>query len=282
MFEPISGLTIDPISESKISAEKLHNKKIFVATPMYGGQCAGIYTRNCIQLNKICTKNEIPVEFYFIFNESLISRARNYCVDAFLKGDFTHLMFIDADIEYSAYDVLALACLEKDIICGPCPKKIINWNNIYRAVKEGIVDSHANSNPYMLKNFEAKFVLQFLKKMDKIPFKEPIQLKRSGTGFMMISRETFELYMKKYPEFEYSVKNSSDSHMYNGDRSFAFFHPSIDKESEIYLSEDYAFCAHARKIGLKIWVCPWMQLKHIGTYIYSGNLIDTIHFLQTY
>ena len=162
MFEPVSGLEIDPISQSKISAEALKDKKIFVATPMYGGQCTGMYTTNCIQLNSICIKNDISNKFYFVFNESLISKARNYCVDAFLESDFTHLMFIDADIQYSPYDVLALACIEKDIICGPCPKKTINWNNIYRAVKEDIIDLHADSNPSMLKKFEKKCCI-FLK-----------------------------------------------------------------------------------------------------------------------
>jgi hypothetical protein len=31
--------------EIKIEIEKLRKKKLFIATPMYGGQCAGLYTK---------------------------------------------------------------------------------------------------------------------------------------------------------------------------------------------------------------------------------------------
>ena len=34
------------------------------------------------------------------------------------------------------------------------------------------------------------------------------------------------------------------------------------------------FCQYARKIGLKVWMCPWMQLTHMGSYMFSGSLAD--------
>ena len=34
------------------------------------------------------------------------------------------------------------------------------------------------------------------------------------------------------------------------------------------------FCQYARKIGLKVWMCPWMQLTHMGAYMFSGSLVD--------
>jgi hypothetical protein len=54
----------------------------------------------------------------------------------------------------------------------------------------------------------------------------------------------------------------------------AFFDTPIDPESKRYLSEDYMFCQWSRKIGLKVWLCPWMQLKHVGSYIFGGSLVD--------
>ena len=32
------------------------------------------------------------------------------------------------------------------------------------------------------------------------------------------------------------------------------------------------FCQWARKIGIKIWLCPWMQVGHYGTYLFNGDL----------
>ena len=32
------------------------------------------------------------------------------------------------------------------------------------------------------------------------------------------------------------------------------------------------FCQWARKIGQLVYLCPWMKLQHIGTYIFGGSL----------
>ena len=65
--------------EVKVSIEELRKRKLFLATPMYGGNCVGMYTRAIADLSAICAKYGIPLQLYFLFNESLITRARNYC-----------------------------------------------------------------------------------------------------------------------------------------------------------------------------------------------------------
>ena len=72
--------------------------KLFIATPMYGGMCAGYYMQSIIQLLTTCQANNIDAHFSFMFNESLITRARNSLTQTFLKTECTHLMFIDSDI----------------------------------------------------------------------------------------------------------------------------------------------------------------------------------------
>ena len=67
--------------EIEIKIEELRKKKIFVATPMYGGQCAGIYTKSTADLATISTQYGMDVRFFYLFNESLITRARNNLVD---------------------------------------------------------------------------------------------------------------------------------------------------------------------------------------------------------
>ena len=38
----------------EIKVEELRKKKIFVATPMYGGMCHGMYAKSCIDLATLC------------------------------------------------------------------------------------------------------------------------------------------------------------------------------------------------------------------------------------
>ena len=56
--------------EIQIDIAKLQKKKLFVATPMYGGQCNGMYTRSMCDLTAMCLKYGIEMRSYFLFNES--------------------------------------------------------------------------------------------------------------------------------------------------------------------------------------------------------------------
>ncbi len=121
--------------ELSISVEELRKNRLFVATPMYGGQCNGLYMKACLDLQGICQQYGIEIRFSFLFNESLITRARNYLVDEFVRSGYTHLLFIDSDILFNPQDVLALMAIDKDVIGGPYPKKSINWRNVFNGAK---------------------------------------------------------------------------------------------------------------------------------------------------
>ena len=62
---------------------------------MYGGMCHGMYTKASCDLAKVAQAYEMDIKMFYLFNESLITRARNYCVDEFLRSDYTHMMFYE-------------------------------------------------------------------------------------------------------------------------------------------------------------------------------------------
>ena len=97
--------------------------KLYIATPMYGGMCHGFYTQALLSLNNILRDHKIDSMISFMFNESLITRARNALTHTFLKSDCTHLFFIDADIKFNPQDFLGMLMADKEIICGIYPKK---------------------------------------------------------------------------------------------------------------------------------------------------------------
>lgn len=114
--------------EIRITQEELSKKKLFVSTPMYGGMCAGLYTRSISDLTALCVRYGIEMKYYCLFNESLITRARNYCVDEFLRSDSTHFLFLDADIGFDANSVIHMLALQSDdspydVLAAPYPKK---------------------------------------------------------------------------------------------------------------------------------------------------------------
>ena len=108
--------------EIQVKLDELKKHKLFIATPMYGGMNHGLYMKSCLDLQTTFMRYGIEIKFSFLFNESLITRARNYLVDEFLRSDYTHMLFIDSDINFNAQDVIALLALDKDVIGGPYPK----------------------------------------------------------------------------------------------------------------------------------------------------------------
>ena len=260
--------------EIEISIEKLRKRKIFVATPMYGGMCSGQYCKSTADLSKLAQSYGIEIEFFYLFNESLITRARNYCVDEFLRHErFTHLMFIDSDIGFNPDDILTLAAIaepesDKQIVCGPYPKKCISWEKVKVAVDKG----YGDENPQALADYVGDYVFNPASGKNQIRIDEVAEVMEGGTGFKMIQRSAFEQYEKAYPEFHYLPDHVRSEHFDGTREIMAYFDCVICPDTKRYLSEDYMFCQWARNAGIKVWMAPWMRLTHMGSYTFGGSL----------
>lgn len=266
--------------EIKVELEKLRKNKLFIATPMYGGMAHGLYMKSSLDLQTTMNKYGIETKFSFLFNESLITRARNYLVDEFLRSDYTHMLFIDSDINYNAQDVLALMALDKDVIGGPYPKKSINWNNVAAAAR-----AHPDMEPRQLENLVGDYVFNVVKGTKQFTVTEPLEVMEIGTGYMMLKREVFEKMKEQYPSIRYKPDHVGQAN-FDGTRYIhAYFDTVIDSKDSItgggsdrYLSEDYMFCQMWRKMGGQIYLCPWMKTQHIGSYAFTGNMASVAQY----
>lgn len=260
--------------EIKVKVDDLKNFKVFVATPMYGGMAHGMYVKSCLDLQGLLSRYGVEVRFSFLFNESLITRARNYLVDEFLRSDCTHLLFIDSDIHYNPQDVIALLALDKDVIGGPYPKKSINWGNVANAAR-----NHPDLNPGDLEGVVGEYVFNVVSGTSKFTVTDPLEVLEIGTGFMLIKRDVFTKVAEAYPNIKYKPDHVGQANFDGSRYIHAYFDTVIDTKESItgggsdrYLSEDYMFCQMWRKIGGQIFLCPWMKTQHIGTYAFTGNL----------
>jgi len=110
---------------------------IMVCTPMYGGMATGHYVQSLLALTGQFASVGHKVSCAFMFNESLIQRARNNMAHQFLKSDAEYLFWIDADIKFRSEDALRMLNADKDVIGGIYPKKEINWAMVREAAKRG-------------------------------------------------------------------------------------------------------------------------------------------------
>lgn len=241
----------------------LRQSKIMLATPMYGGQGSTAYIRAMIDFGIVATKNDINFDFHFIWNESLITRARNDLATTALDYDYDLIVFVDADIYFDPYDLLnliyfALSKKEMAIVAAAYPKKTTNWEGIFNAFKNNKI-----SSPEQIEQYAGDFICDFNHDEKKeINLLEPQKIFEVSNGFMAIRTEVLKKIISDNPEIEYFER---------GQTKYDFFRVGLDKESGRYLSEDYAFCHTARKSGFDSWVLPWINLSHFGNIEFSGS-----------
>jgi hypothetical protein len=251
----------------QISVEQLRKNKLFIATPMYGGQCLGMYMKACLDLQGMCGQYGMENRFSFIFNESLITRARNYLVDEFLRSGYTHMLFIDADIHFDPKDVIALMALDKDIIGAPYPKKSIKWGSVITAMKRrekliaevnaknaAITESNSlllpgqiptpwidvpkELTPQDLEQTVGDYVFNAVAGTAQFNVGEPLQVMEIGTGYMMIKRRVFEQWALQYPQYNYKPDHVGQANFDGSRYIHAYFDCIIDRQRQMEIQAD--------------------------------------------
>ena len=255
----------------KIDLNKLRESKFFIATPCYGGALTEPYFRSTIKLMTWFNGHKVPLAFGTIANESLVTRARNVVLAYFLNSDYTHLMFIDADIEFQVDDILKLWLHDKDVVVGAYPKKGVNWSHIKESV---ILDPSKELTPNQIGALGSDYAINF-KFMDRENKQVKvenglIELHDAGTGFMMIKRKAIDSIIEHYPEIKY-VNDVQMGGVDLKDKFYALFDTMIDPIDKRYLSEDYTFCRRWQEMKGQIWLDPSISLNHYGSFCFQGN-----------
>lgn len=235
--------------------------RIFIATPMYGGMCTGAYAKSMMSVPGTMVNHNIAVSIRFVMNNSLIQAARNQLADIFMDDEYaTHMMFIDADIEFDPMDIVHMINADLDVIGGVYPKKRIAWNRVRAAVEAGVPDDK-------LELHTGDMVINMLADAREATVKatEPFEVKGVGTGFMLIKKSVFE-----------RLQPHVDTYLDDDDKKiYEYFSLMKNPESGKQMSEDYTFCYKCRQIGIPIHIAPWAAFSHVGTYEFKGSPVRT-------
>lgn len=255
--------------------------RLMVATPIYEG-AQGTYVRAALDLALRAQAIGMPVRFEFILYQPSITRARNMLTAMFLASDCTHLLFVDADIDFSPDDVFSLievmaAHPECAVLGGAYPRRMINWRNVARAVEMGL----AKDNPADLARFSGDFALHFLHADQSFKMTDLVELTRLGTAMMLIRRAALEGMQAAMPDLVFRPDPAERQAHGVGDLEPAFFCPLIEPETQALLSDDYAFCRRIRDAGFRIWLAPWIRTTHAGPAVFAGALADTVQLFST-
>ena len=232
--------------------------KLYIATPAYGCFVCKEYLSSLLMLRVVCAKHGISTAVKLLGNESLITRGRNVIVAEFLKSDCTHLLFIDADINFSADSVIDMLNSNKDVIGGIYSKKSYNWDKLTAPNR----DPREPLSQVML-DFNINVVQETPVENNRF-----VRVLDLATGMMLIKKEVLVSMYEKFPEL--CCVNDVPSSRDEIPEYVAIFETMIDKNGR-YLSEDYAFCRRYQSMGGEIWCDLNCILGHIGTYTFNPS-----------
>ncbi|WP_448187673.1 hypothetical protein [Azospirillum sp. sgz301742] len=237
-----------------------------VATPCFAGNITHAYHTSMMTLAAELSHRGVRFSAIYTAGDSLITRARNRLLGQFLENpEFTHLMFIDADIGFSTDQVLRLLNSGHGVVGGIYPLKNVFWDRI---APDGLPPDirEARSLEYVVGAGDSP-------EEDAQGF---LKVEYVGTGFLLIARDVIERLCEAFPETRYYTDDSADKDFFQrgGTPSprYALFETKIDTATGRYLSEDYAFCDLCHEIGEPIWADLQSRLEHIGFSTYSGDV----------
>ena len=249
--------------------EDYRRPKVFVATPCYVGQVHVKYMESVMSLQNMLMQNGIGFEFFNIPFDSLIPRARNASVTRFMQSPgATHLLFIDADIQFHPSSVIKMLQENKDVICGCYPKKAVD----FEAVKNNYSKT---SNQVELIQSSVHYAFNFKPQRTHKIERGVVEILDAPTGFMMVKKKVVRDMIRKYPETEY-LNDVKAYQVKEDDRFFDLFQSQVFNRR--YLSEDYGFCRLWQMMGGQIFADLTVKLNHIGQFCYFGDPIVYLKF----
>ena len=256
----------------------LENKiSIMVCTPVHS-EVSIHYTQALLEFQKVCMLKNIFVSFTLL-KSSLVTQGRNLSVASFLNAEhkYTHLLFIDSDINFSPESIFEMLDMDKDVIAIPYPMKTINWEKLDRLSKElkykNATELSTLGFTYPIKVADTSNII-----VDK---KNVMEVTHAPTGCMLIKRQVFDKMIKAYPEDRIDQATIVNGEAKTNPYMYNFFDTVHDPKSKKYYGEDFGLCKKWTAIGGKCYCYVDDFITHVGEYQYNGRLKDNLEFVNT-
>jgi len=247
--------------------------KIMVCTPCHS-DVSMHYAQAVLKFQQACWAKKIQVSFTLL-KSSLVTQGRNLCVAEMLnhEDNYTHLLFIDSDIDFNSDTIFKMLDFDKDIIGVPYPMKTLSWDKIWK--RNNSQQTTLNSGDDL-----SKIGFTFPVKVDNpesiVVNQGLIELTHAPTGCMLIKRNVLEKMIKEYPHleiFQPTIINGTEVKKQNMYNLFDTLHDPVTKR---YFGEDFGFCQRWVDIGGKVYAYIDDYITHVGEYSYCGRFKDDL------
>ncbi len=202
------------------------NVNLLIGTPAYAGQVHVDYLAALLE----CRRQGLPFTLLTVGNESLLTRARNTIISAFhARGEFSHLLFLDAEVYLPHESLVRMLECRKDVIGAPV------------ALKDLGPDGGRRFNVGRAQNEDGPLIV----------------VDRVGAAALLLSRAAADALVAEAKRAQRVYEDGG-----NGSIQYDVFRVgAVDGD---YLSEDSWVCHELRQLGFLIHVDPTLVTRRGG------------------
>lgn len=244
---------------------------LLIATPAYGANVKLQYMESIIRTQQALQRKGVSHDFISTVNAEVVT-ARNFLASYMVeRPQYTHLLFVDADMAFAPSSVEALLAAGKPLVGCVYPKKHFNPAAFARVARL------ADESTALAAAF--KFVVRHGPGTTKVEVTNGLcRVLGLGMGLCLIERSVFDGLLAT-GKISKLTRHDLASDGLQGPL-LGFFDP-LQSEGSQHLSEDFSFCERwATWCGGEVWALASEVVSHIGDFVYRASYIDHLKASQ--
>jgi hypothetical protein len=235
-----------------MSDESKPRQNVAVLIPSYDGKLFLETSNGLIAFASRAARENISFSVISLPGNALIDNARNTLMHIALQQDFTDLFWLDADIGFTANDIIRLLKYDVDMVGGAYPKKNRELNEEYvwkpMLSKDGGFIFDRAENPQLV-------ATQYL-----------------GMGFVRMRAAALRKLVDLYRETHtclYNIQGKQAPVVH-------LFQQGVGVDGR-YCGEDVAFFNAWKSAGNLVWCDPHIRLQHVGRHVWDTGRSPAEH-----
>lgn len=243
---------------------------ILIGMPIYRSTLYIQTLSSLMSLKDELYTRDIKSSFVYIDSFDIVS-ARNMIATYFFRSsDFSHLLFIDDDMEFQADDILQLLMAQKPLTGCLCPKRKLSPEAIYNAALEGKSLSGAMA-------VGLDFVVNHNRAGQLVVENNFCRLKSIGMAVTLIERTVFDQMQSQNVAEKRALPEGLSEDSFGNPYHYGFFDRMLNDAQDSYLGEDFSFCRRwTEDCGGEIFGLVTAKIGHVGSFVFEGRYIDSL------
>ena len=222
----------------------LRGVKIMLAVPVGDGTFDRVFMRSWVQTRDAVRQYGGDIELAEAPFMSDLCLARSKLFGAFLRSDCTHCFWVDSDQGWQVKDLIRLIAADKPFVAAAGVRKTV-------PPSFAVNNTDDFGNPVMIQHSADRML---------------IKVSHVGFAFVLTTHEWAVRMSQHYADLAYVGAD--------GMVDYAVFNSMVVNKQ--YRGEDFACCQRWRDMGGEVFICPEINLEHVGCFVFQGDWLTSM------